>query len=149
MSRFLTIVLTVLLSLAACGQSSNIDKSMDDKNEIRNIYERMYEAMVDKDIKTLDKLHAHDFVLIHMTGMRQSKNVYLEAIRNGTLNYYSAETEHLDINIEGDHATMTGKSRVLAAVFGGGKHTWPLQLRITLRKENGHWLLTSARASTY
>lgn len=122
---------------------------MDDKSQIRELHEQMYQAMVAKDIATLDKLHADDFVLTHMTGMRQSKMVYLEAIRKGTLNYYSAETEQLDIRVEGDSAVMTSRSRVLAAVFGGGKHTWPLQLRFTLWKAAGRWQLTSATASTY
>ena len=145
----MTIALSVLLSLTACGQDQTTKPNMDDKQAIRDLYEQMYKAMIDKDIATLDRLHADDFVLTHMTGMRQSKMVYLEAIRKGTLNYYSAETQHLDIRIDGDHAVMTGQSRVLAAVFGGGKHTWPLQLRFTLRKEAGSWRLTSSTASTY
>lgn len=122
---------------------------MEERNELSRLYEQMYRAMIAKDIDTLGKLHADDFVLTHMTGMKQPKHAYLEAIANGTLNYYSAVTEHLDMAIEGDKAMMTGRSRVLAAVFGGGKHTWSLQLRFTLRKENGHWLFVSARASTY
>jgi len=44
---------------------------------------------------------------------------------------------------------MTGKSRVLAAVYGGGKNSWRLKGDFTLRKENGTWKLTSSRASTY
>jgi hypothetical protein len=44
---------------------------------------------------------------------------------------------------------MTGKSRVLAAVYGGGKNSWRLQGDFTLRKENGSWKFTSSKASTY
>lgn len=47
------------------------------------------------------------------------------------------------------YATLTGRSRVTAAVFGGGRHTWPLQLRFQLVKRDGQWLFTEARASTY
>ena len=150
MNRLLTMIaLSVLLSMGACGQGIKKGNSMDDKSQIRELHEQMYKAMVAKDIATLDKLHADDFVLTHMTGMQQSKAVYLEAIRKGTLNYYSAETEQLDITVDGDSAVMTSRSRVLAAVFGGGKHTWPLQLRFTLRKDAGRWQFTSASASTY
>ncbi len=150
MNRLLTLIaLYVLLPLGACGQGTEKGNAMDDESQIRELHEQMYKAMVAKDIATLDKLHADDFVLTHMTGMRQSKAVYLEAIRNGTLNYYSAEMEQLDIKVYGDSAVMTSRSRVLAAVFGGGKHTWPLQLRFTMRKDTGRWQLTSASASTY
>ena len=44
---------------------------------------------------------------------------------------------------------MIGKSRVLAAVYGGGKHSWRLRGDFTLRKEEGRWKFSSSRASTY
>ena len=123
---------------------------MTDKEQIEALYREMYEAMVRKDTATLDRVHADDFVLTHMTGMHQSKQVYIRSIANGTLNYYSAEHEQMDINVNGDRATLTGRSRVNAAVFGGGRHTWRLQLHFGLVKEDdGKWRFTSARASTY
>ncbi|MBO7418668.1 MAG: nuclear transport factor 2 family protein [Bacteroidaceae bacterium] len=122
---------------------------MADKEQIEALYREMYHAMIAKDTITLNRIHADNFVLTHMTGMHQSKREYVNAIANGTLNYYSAEHEQMDIKIDGNYATLTGRSRVNAAVFGGGRHTWRLQLSFTVRKENGHWLLASAKASTY
>lgn len=101
---------------------------MDDKQQIEALYREMYEAMVRKDTATLNRVHADDFVLTHMTGMHQSKQVYIQSIANCTLNYYSAEHEQMDIKVNGDRATLRGRSRVNAAVFGGGRHTWRLQL---------------------
>ena len=68
---------------------------------------------------------------------------------NGTLNYYSAETENLDITVNGNEAVLRGRSRVTAAVFGGGRHTWRLQLLFHLHKDNSGWLFTRSEASTY
>jgi len=48
-----------------------------------------------------------------------------------------------------DKATMTGRSRVNAAVYGGGRHTWRLQIKSTLVKKNGRWLFVEQRALTY
>ena len=109
----------------------------------------MYKAMVAKDTVTLNRVHADDFVLTHMTGMHQSKQEYIKAIAGGTLNYYSAEHEQIEIKVSGNHATLTGCSRVTAAVFEGGRHTWHLQLMFQLVKRDGQWQFTSARASTY
>ena len=81
--------------------------------------------------------------------LNQSKQEYIRAIANGTLNYYSAEHEQMDIKVEGNHATLIGRSRVNAAVFGGGRHTWRLQLSFRLVKHNGRWQFTAASASTY
>ena len=122
---------------------------MDDRQQIEQLYRRMYRAMVEKDIATLDSLHADDFVLTHMTGMRQSKQQYLQCIADGTLNYYNAIHEQMDISINGDSATLPGRSRVTAAVFGGGRHTWSLQLTFNLVKRGNRWLLTGSRATTY
>jgi len=122
---------------------------MTDKELIEALYREMYEAMVRKDTVTLNRVHADDFVLTHMTGMHQSKQEYIKAIAHGTLNYYSAEHEQMDIKIDGNHATLTGRSQVNAAVFGGGRHTWRLQLYFNLVKEDGKWRFTAARASTY
>ena len=110
------------------------DSVMDDKQSIENLYQEMYQAMVSKDTVTLNRVHADNFVLTHMTGMHQSKQEYIRSIAGGTLNYYSAQHEQMDITVNGDHATLTGRSRVNAAVFGGGRHTWQLQLSFTLVK---------------
>ncbi|MBR1703401.1 MAG: nuclear transport factor 2 family protein [Lachnospiraceae bacterium] len=123
---------------------------MSDKEQIIKLYHDMYVAMVKKDEAELDRVHGDSFVLIHMTGMHQSKQAYIRAIMDGTLNYYSEKTDSLDVYIkEPDNAVLIGKSFVNAAVFGGGKHTWRLQLRFELKKIGDEWKLTKAQASTY
>lgn len=93
----------------------------------------MYHYMITKDVVNLDRLLDDSFVLVHMTGMRQTKREFLKAIENGTLNYFSKELEHFSVHISEDTAVLVGKSRVSAAVFGGGRHTWRLQLNIKLK----------------
>ena len=122
---------------------------MTDKEQIERLYHEMYAAMVKKDRAQLERIHDDSFVLVHMTGMRQSKSSYISSIMDRTLNYYSEKTEGLEIAIDGDRATMTGRSRVNAAVFGGGRHTWPLELRFQLVRRDDGWKLTEARATTY
>lgn len=120
-----------------------------DKQQIEQLYERMYQSMIAKDTAALRPMFADDFYLVHMTGTRQNRQQYLEAIADGTLNYYSCQTEQLEVKVDGDSATLTGRSRVLAAVYGGGKHTWRLQLAFRLRREADGWRFTYSTASTY
>lgn len=122
---------------------------MDEKKQIEQLYHEMYRAMVNKDRAELERVHDDSFVLVHMTGMHQSKQVYIDSIMDGTLNYFSEQTEGLDIQVSGDTAVMTGRSKVAAAVCGGGRHTWRLQLRFDLVKREEGWKLTKAQASTY
>lgn len=141
MKRLITILFLCIMTMTTQAQT--------DKQAIEALYKQMYRAMIDKDTVTLNHVHADDFVLTHMTGMHQSKHVYIQSIANGTLNYYSAEHEQMDIKVDGSRATLTGRSRVNAAVFGGGRHTWQLQLRFQLAKRDGRWQFTAASASTY
>ena len=117
--------------------------------QIQNVYIKMYEAMVAKDRKTLELLHDDGFVLTHMTGTRQSKQEYINAIMDGTLNYYSATHEDMTVTVTGDKAIVEGHSIVNAAVYGGGKHIWHLSLRMGFVQRNGQWKISSAEASTY
>ena len=84
-----------------------------------------------------------------MTGMRQSKKEYLKSISNGTLNYFSCDESKIKTDIQGKKARLTGKSKVNAAVFGGGINTWRLQLDLDLISKDGYWVITEIRASTY
>ena len=130
-----------------CFQNQNSD--MDDNSQIEQLYKQMYRAMIAKDIATLDTILAEGSVLIHMTGTRQTKNQYLHEIANGTLNYYSVEDDEISITVNGTTADMTGRSRVNASVYGGGRHTWRLQMKSKLTKTDGHWQFVESKASTY
>ena len=122
---------------------------MTDEEQIKELYIRYWQYMIDKDADGLNSLQTDDYYLMHMTGVKQSREVFIRGLLDGTFNYYSAEHDSIDVNITGDTAVMVGKSRVVAAVYGGGKGNWRLQGDFTLRKENGAWKLTSSRASTY
>lgn len=122
---------------------------MNDKESIENCYRQMYRGMVEKDSGILAEVLDDSFVLVHMTGMRQSKAAFIRAIENGTLNYYSADHQRLDTDINGDSAVLIGQSSVNAAVFGGGCHTWRLQLKLKLIKKSDAWKICEAVASTY
>ena len=122
---------------------------MSDKEEITQLYHDMYAAMVAKDEAELNRVHDDSFVLVHMTGMHQSKQEYIRAILDGTLNYYSEDTVDINISISGNKAVMTGHSKVSAAVFGGGRHTWRLSLKFDVKKTEEGWKLSKAQASTW
>ena len=113
------------------------------EEELKILYTKMYEYMVAKDISALNKIYSNDFVLVHMTGMKQNKQEYLRAIENGTLNYFS---QNLDEIIIENNFKFIGRSKVSASVFDGGIHTWRLKLTIELTPEN---LIKSIVVSTY
>ena len=120
-----------------------------DRDDIEATYRRLYRGMIDKDRQILEEILSDSFVLIHMTGLRQSKETFIRAVENGTLNYFSATHQRIEISIHDDKAVLTGQSLVSAAVFGGGRHTWRLQLDVQMVRSEEGWKSTEARASTY
>ena len=122
---------------------------MTEVEKIIQLYKEMYSAMIAKDRAVLERIHDDRFVLFHMTGMKQSKNEYISAIMDGSLNYYSAVHGDVEVAINDDTSRLTGKSKVTAEVFGGEKHTWRLQLDFELIRKDDKWYFTLASASTY
>jgi len=122
---------------------------MNDIEAIKELYIQYWECMINKDEAGLRNLMSDDYHLMHMTGKRQSVDEFISGLLDGTFNYYSAEHDDIQVSVNGNTATMVGKSKVLAAVYGGGKNRWRLRGDFTLRKEKENWKLTSSKASTY
>ena len=100
---------------------------MDERGIIREMYLKYWRYMIAKDADGLRSLMAKDYYLMHMTGVKQPAEVFLKGLLDGTFNYYSAEHDDIEVEIDGNRATMIGRSRVSAAVYGGRKSTWRLQ----------------------
>ena len=122
---------------------------MYERQYLEQLYHQLYQGMMDKDEALLGRVLADDFVLYHMTGMQQSKEEFIVAILDGTLNYYAEMTQSIAITPLEDHAEILGRSRVAAAVFGGKRGAWDLQLKCELRRGRTGWQFVSARASTF
>ena len=126
-----------------------MESSLTDEQQLKNLYAEMWQALLSKDIATLNKIHADEFILTHMTGMNQPKKEYLRCVRDGELNYFSAQVENIFVEVDGAKAKLIGQSKVEAAVFGGRKNIWRLQLAFDAEKRGGTWILTYGKASTY
>ena len=122
---------------------------MSDREMVENCYRQMYRGMILKNHGILSDVLDDSFVLVHMTGMRQVKEAFIRSVEDGTLNYFSANHQQINAGIHGDTAELIGQSQVRAAVFGGGQHTWHLQLRLKLIRVHDAWKITEAKASTY
>lgn len=57
---------------------------MGEREIIENRYSQMYLGMIEKDRAVLSEVLDDSFVLVHMTGMRQSKAEYIRAIEGDT-----------------------------------------------------------------
>lgn len=123
---------------------------MSDRSEIIRLYRAENQAMVGKDIATLNKILDQSMTLTHMTGYVQPKLEWIDQIQNEQMKYYSSQEDQIkDIKIGHDAASLIGQNQVRASIWGGGINTWPLQMKVYFKKEHGRWLIAKQVASTY
>ena len=124
---------------------------MDDIETLKQLYRDLCYYSMTKDAQGLERILAPKYTLTHMTGMVQTRDQYIDAVMDGTLNYYVFDHDAIDVHLDesGDEATIRGRSRVEAAVFGGRRNTWRRQQDLAAEKHGGRWSLTSSKASTY
>jgi len=122
---------------------------MKDEEIIKDLYIALSTASIEKDLKKLDDILADDYALIHMTGLNQTKQDYINSVKNSELEYYDAIHEDIKISINGDEAHVIGKTKTLASPFGMTKSWWKLKQDIVMKKVDGKWLIKSSKASTY
>ena len=122
-----------------------------DEQALKQLYIDLCQYSMDKDARGIASVLSDDYYLQHMSGMKQLKQEYIDAVLDGTLNYYTTDHDSISVSVDpsGDTAKIRGRSRINAAVFGGGRRTWRLQQDLTAEKIDGQWLLTSSKASIY
>lgn len=122
---------------------------MSDKDTIKKIYIDLCDASINKDIKKLNEILSEDYVLIHMTGLNQTKTDYISSVKNGELKYLESKHESIEVKIDGNKAHVTGKTKTLASPFGMSKSWWKLRQEIDLEKKDNKWQIIKSKASTY
>ena len=88
----------------------------DDRARIEQLYREYWRCMIEKDVDGLRAMMADDYVLMHMTGTRQSADEFLRGLSRGTFQYFSAEHDTIDVTLRGSAAEMVGNSRVAAVL---------------------------------
>ena len=105
-------------------------------------YRAVQQAMIDKDIDTLDEIILDGTIFRHMSGKTQTKDEYFADIRNGRLDYQSYTMTDEKVEINGSDATLTCYV-VLTANAYGAQGSWPFNVTAHLVKIDGEWYMTN------
>ena len=122
---------------------------MSDEDIIKQLYIDLCNASINKDYLKLNEILEDDYILIHMTGMKQSKKDYINSVLNGELKYYEVKHDSIDITIDGNKANVIGKTKTFASPFNMSKSWWNLRQDLTLEKVNNKWKIKSSIAKMY
>lgn len=135
----------VRLNLSLMQGSTITDQ---DSKEIKKAFGKIYLAMLEGNSNLLSNLLSNEFKLIHMTGKVQPKKEWLQDMDSRLMVYHSRNEVSNQIAFSKEGATLTGRDRVDATIYGG-RGTWNLQLKVEFKKVNGTWIAQKMEASTF
>lgn len=121
-------------------RSGGDEAMVSDEEQIIAVYERMQQAMVDKDTDTLREMMGADTIVRHITGRTQTMDEWLSDVENEEMKYYSIEVTDPEIVIDGDTATLTCSNVIDARIYGS-RGTWTLSGGAAFEKINGEWVM--------
>ncbi|WP_419883484.1 nuclear transport factor 2 family protein [Peribacillus sp. B-H-3] len=119
----------------------------EDKQNILAIYQRIDDAMVNKDTETLDKILDADYVLVHMTGYHQGKQEWLEQIENEQMKYFKIMPRKTAITIDGNSAILVCETKIDARIYGF-RNTWSMKMEMHFEKRGDNWYPVNAIATS-
>ena len=121
-------------------QSGGDEAMASDEEQILAVYERMQQAMVDKDIDTLREMMGADTTVRHITGRTQTMDEWLSDVENEEMKHYSIEVTDPEIVIDGNTATLTCSNVIDARIYGS-RGTWTLSGGAAFEKVDGEWIM--------
>jgi len=107
----------------------------------------LYRAMIAQDFTALRDLLADDVVYIHSTAVAESKDAYLDGVRDGLYDYAAIDSRDVTLRSLGDVAIQTGT--MVMSVGARGEPKAPINLLFTLvwKHESRGWRLWQRHAT--
>lgn len=121
------------------GRKKNGNELKPEEREVLSAFERIQQAIVEKDLDTLYASVTADKTFTHMSGKTQTKEEFFGEIEDGTLNYFDYRIENPSVTISGDFACLTSTTTLTANVYGFSG-SWPLRTEAWFQMINGEWI---------
>jgi len=111
---------------------------------IEAVNERIEEAVVSKDLASLDALYADDLMFTHGTGLVQTKRQWLDALRSDETRFLTRQLDSTSIELHAEIAIVTGRLLVCRQ-SEAGEARYGLQYVRVYSMKTGSWQLISHR----
>jgi ketosteroid isomerase-like protein len=89
--------------------------------EIKKLEDRRFQAMIDSDFETLDKLLGDHLIYTHSTGQSDTRADYIALCQKGVFKYRKIERPIENIQVYGNTAVVTGHMKMDVIVDGKPK----------------------------
>lgn len=104
------------------------------------------QALVKADMATLDRIIAHDWVLVSPEGQKQSRMAAMDEMRSGTMKFTSMTPSDLDVRVFGDTAVVTGRT-MDKGTYKGQDVSGEYRFTDVFVKRDGRWQAVSSHVS--
>ena len=121
------------------GRKAKQTELTHDEQAVLAAFERIQQAMIDKDLDTLYASVTADKTFTQMSGKTQTKEEFFGEIEDGTLNYFEYKIDDPQVRINGDYACLTSTTTLTARVYGFSG-SWPLRTEAWFEKIDGEWI---------
>lgn len=109
--------------------------------QVQQLEDARYAAMVSKDIPTLDRLLDDKLIYMHSTGVADTKSSYIEGLRAGVWDYQGIDRTELRYQVDGEIVLVFGKLAIRMITRGVFKAFESRALAVWVRKPDGWHLL--------
>lgn len=113
------------------------------ENQVRQIEIDWGVAFERRDMATLDRLMADEYILTDPLGQLRTKTETLAAIETNEVDFQSTQSDDVNVTIYGDTAVITGRS-TFRGRYKGWSMTGSYQYTDVLVKRNGSWKAVSS-----
>jgi ketosteroid isomerase-like protein len=121
--------------MATAGSAIN-----DDVRAVLDAEDRRYEALMGPDLPTLERLFHDRLSYAHSSGVRDTRDEYLEKVRSGYYDYQRLDHPVERVEVVGDTALVVGRMTADLTVDGTQKTIDNLALAVWTRA-GGEWQL--------
>lgn len=119
-------------------ESNTTDLSNEDQEAIISRYEELQQALIDQDIPKLKQLLPDDYIAVHITGRRQTKEEWLNDIEKGDMRYFHFTDLYYSLSQEGNRVQLGIRQRITANIYGS-EGTWSIPGTRVFEKRDGKW----------
>ena len=114
--------------------------------DIHEVEERRYKAMIDMNADALATTLADEFFYHQPNGKTNDKDGYIKQMMTGAVKIFTAERYDVKVNIYGDVATAMGGTR-LDIEIGGERRKADLRYLNVWVKRDGRWQLAKRQSA--
>ena len=119
-------------------ESNTTDLSKEDQEAIIARYEELQQALIDQNIPKLKQLLPDDYIAVHITGRRQTKEEWLKDVENGDMRYFHFSDLHYSLSQEGNRVNLKIRQRIRANIYGS-EGTWSIPGTRVFEKQGESW----------